>query len=36
MLSHGEFIARIDDEDIWTDAYKLEKQIHFLKKNPKY
>ena len=32
MLSHGEFIARIDDEDIWTDPYKLEKQIHFLKK----
>jgi|GEM_PF-1481407 hypothetical protein len=36
MLSHGEFIARIDDEDIWTDPYKLEKQIHFLKKNSEY
>lgn len=36
MLSHGEFIARIDDEDIWIDPYKLEKQIHFLKKNSEY
>ncbi len=35
-LSHGEFIARIDDEDIWTDPYKLEKQIHFLRENPEY
>lgn len=34
--SHGEFIARIDHDDIWCDKDKLKKQIEFLEKNPDY
>lgn len=32
-LSRGVYIARIDDDDVWVDPQKLEKQINFLKKN---
>ena len=35
-LAMWEYIARIDDEDIWIDKSKLEKQINFLEKNPEY
>ncbi len=30
----GEFIARIDDDDFWTDVNKLKNQIEFLESNP--
>jgi glycosyltransferase involved in cell wall biosynthesis len=32
----GDYIARIDDDDFWSDSKKLEKQIDFLEKNPDY
>lgn len=32
----GEYIARIDDDDIWCDPQKLEKQFEFLDKNKDY
>lgn len=32
----GEYIARIDDDDIWVDKDKLKKQIDFLDKNLDY
>ena len=32
----GEYIARIDDDDFWSDSKKLEKQIEFLENNPEY
>lgn len=32
----GEYIARIDDDDIWCDSQKLEKQVEFLDKNKDY
>jgi glycosyltransferase involved in cell wall biosynthesis len=32
----GEYIARIDDDDIWIDEKKLEKQVEFLEKNNDY
>lgn len=32
----GEYIARIDSDDIWCDGDKLRKQINFLEKNPDY
>jgi glycosyltransferase involved in cell wall biosynthesis len=28
--SKGKYIARIDDDDVWSDKQKLEKQIEFL------
>jgi len=34
--SKGKYIARIDDDDIWCDKQKLEKQIEFLENNPDY
>jgi glycosyltransferase involved in cell wall biosynthesis len=34
--SKGKYIARIDDDDIWIDNKKLEKQINFLEKNKDY
>ncbi len=32
----GNYIARLDDDDFWSDSKKLEKQIDFLEKNPDY
>jgi glycosyltransferase involved in cell wall biosynthesis len=34
--SHGEYIARIDDDDYWIIEDKLEKQIDFMENNPEY
>jgi len=34
--SQGKYIARLDDDDIWLDQKKLEKQVEFLEKNPDY
>lgn len=35
-ISKGKYIARIDDDDIWSDDKKLEKQVEFLEKNNDY
>ncbi|NVP18166.1 glycosyltransferase [Candidatus Gracilibacteria bacterium] len=35
-LSKGKYIARIDDDDIWCDNNKLQKQVDFMNKNPDY
>ncbi len=32
----GKYIARLDDDDIWIDSQKLEKQINFLESHPDY
>lgn len=32
-LSHGKYIARIDQDDIWCDAEKLSKQLNFMEDN---
>lgn len=32
----GVYVARIDDDDVWRDEQKLEKQVAFLKKHPEY
>lgn len=35
-MSRGEYIARLDDDDIWCDQRKLEKQVGFLETHPDY
>jgi len=35
-FSKGQYIARIDDDDIWSGSRKLEKQIRFLENNLDY
>ncbi len=35
-LSHWKYIARIDDDDIWCDEKKLEKQVKFMEHNEEY
>lgn len=32
--SNWEYIARIDDDDIWSDSKKLEAQVEFMQNNP--
>ena len=34
--AQGEFVARLDSDDIWIDENKLKKQISFLNENPDY
>lgn len=36
QLSKWEYIARIDDDDIWCDNDKLKKQVEFMEQNPDY
>jgi glycosyltransferase involved in cell wall biosynthesis len=36
FLSKGEYIARIDDDDIWIDMKKLDKQVKYLDNHPDY
>ncbi|OGZ72552.1 MAG: hypothetical protein A2908_01625 [Candidatus Staskawiczbacteria bacterium RIFCSPLOWO2_01_FULL_38_12b] len=36
QFSHGEYIARLDDDDFWCNIKKLEKQVDFLEKNKEY
>jgi len=36
LIAQGEYIARIDDDDVWIDAHKLSEQIDFLTKNKDY
>ncbi|MBU4314697.1 MAG: glycosyltransferase [Actinobacteria bacterium] len=35
-LAKGKYIARIDDDDYWSDKDKLKKQVEFLEDNPEY
>jgi len=35
-LSQGEYIARIDCDDVWSSKNKLGKQVKFLEQNPNY
>lgn len=35
-LSKWEYIARIDDDDVWCDNEKLQKQVDFMENNPDY
>lgn len=32
--SRGEFIARIDDDDVWTDTAKIARQLNFMDNHP--
>jgi GT2 family glycosyltransferase len=32
--SKGEFIARIDDDDYWTDSHKITRQVEYMQKTP--
>lgn len=34
--SKGKYIARLDDDDVWSDNQKIEKQVVFLEKNYNY
>ena len=36
IFSSGKYIARIDDDDAWSNKEKLEKQVNFLEKNRDY
>lgn len=35
-VAKGEYIARLDDDDIWCDAKKIRKQVDFLENNKEY
>jgi len=34
--AQGKYIARLDDDDVWCDDKKIEKQVDFLEKNQEY
>lgn len=34
--AQGKYIARLDDDDVWVDNQKIEKQINFLEDNQEY
>jgi len=34
LEAHGAFIARIDDDDVWIDSHKLEKQARYFENHP--
>ncbi len=36
QFSHGNYIARLDDDDFWCNIKKLERQVEFLEKNKEY
>lgn len=35
-MAQGKYIARVDDDDFWSDNKKLEKQVNFLENHPDY
>jgi hypothetical protein len=35
-MGQGIYIARIDDDDTWSDPKKLEKQVEFLEAHNEY
>jgi glycosyltransferase involved in cell wall biosynthesis len=35
-LAKGKYVARLDDDDFWSDFKKIEKQVFFLEKNKDY
>jgi len=35
-IAKGKYIATLDDDDVWCDERKLEKQVKFLEENPDY
>lgn len=35
-IANGKYIARIDDDDIWNDGRKLERQVDFMESNGDY
>jgi len=35
-IARGEYIARIDSDDCWSDKDKLQKQVNFLEQNPDF
>lgn len=36
LEAKGEYIARIDHDDIWSDPFKIQKQVDFMQKNREY
>ncbi|MDE2100206.1 MAG: glycosyltransferase family 2 protein [Patescibacteria group bacterium] len=34
--ARGQYVAILDDDDLWTDSEKIKKQVEFLDENPEY